>query len=207
MADLASLDKIKVINSFVSPKEAASLARYIDCLESTKPEACNLYQNGRRVSIQFGFDLNYGLDPEYKFFLDLELLSDLEQRKLIVDLCAKVMKKTKELFKVEDELFISAFWLAKQYRGATIPPHNDTDNGENSHYIYSAIVYLNQLKLESELSFLDLNHSVKPNLGDLVVFPTQTTGSHTVPEINENRYSLVLWMTANRDLSFLGGEK
>jgi len=207
MAELASLDEIKVISDFVSSKEAASIANYIDLLESTRPEACNLYQNGKRVSIQFGFDLNYGLDPEYRFFLDLELLSDLEQQSLIVNLCNDVSNKTKELFNVEHDLFVSAFWLAKQYPGATIPPHNDTDNGENSHYIYSAIVYLNQPESSSELSFLDLGHSVRPALGDLVVFPTQTTGSHTVPEINEDRYSLVLWMTANRELAFLGGEK
>jgi hypothetical protein len=194
---------IKVIKNSVPRAKLQGIVDYIDYIERSHPEACNLYQDGKRVSIQFGHDLNYGKDPEYKFFLNLELMADLDKRKQVVDACLAVLAKTKDIFEVREELYVSAFWLAKQYPGATIPLHDDTDDGQNLQYIYSAIVYLNEVSTGGELSFVDLGYSHKPELGDMVIFPTQTTGGHTVAEILEDRYSLVLWLTSDKEFAIL----
>jgi hypothetical protein len=201
----AAIDTIKLVKSFIDDAEAASLIEHIDHLECSKTDAFNFYQDGKRASLQFGYDTYYGMDPSYKFFLDLEILRDSGSLDIVKKNCLAIINKTKELFLEEEEdIYISAFWLAKQYPGATIPPHSDTEDGYNLQYIYSAILYLNTLNTSGELSFVDLNCSYEPEGGDLIVFPTQGTGIHTVSEISEDRYSIVLWLTKDKSLSVLG---
>ena len=200
----AAIDAIKLVKSFIGGAEAASLIEHIDLLEDSKTDAFNFYQDGKRASLQFGYDTYYGMDPSYKFFLDFEVLKDSGSLDIVKKNCLAIINKTKELFFEEEDLYISAFWLAKQYPGATIPPHSDTEDGYNPQYIYSAVLYLNSLTSSGELSFIDLNCAYKPEGGDLIVFPTQDTGIHTVSEISEDRYSIVLWLTKDKSLSILG---
>lgn len=195
---------IQVIKNFISPAQAKYLVDYIDFLKHRDPKEFNVYPDGKRFAFQFGQDMQYGSVPGYKTYLSLEKLAEVEQKELLREICTKVVSSIMRAYGDPQQLYVSSFWLAKQYPGCVIPPHEDTDGGYNSHFVYSAVLYLNTLTSGGELSFVDLDYSYKPEVGDLVVFPTVGTGAHGVLEIPEQRYSLPFWLTYQEDLGVEG---
>jgi hypothetical protein len=191
------MDQIKIIKSFISKNEIRSMIKYIDDLEDKNLKDFGVYQDGKRLALQFGDDLYH----KTMSHLTLDLLFEKENE--IKNYFSKVVSETKKLFNYKKDLYVCAFWLAKQYPGATVPAHEDTDKGANLHFEYSAILYLNELEFGGELSFVDLEYSHKPQAGDLVVFPTFGTGIHTVLEIPETRYSMPFWMTNDKKFDLL----
>jgi hypothetical protein len=188
---------IKVVENFISKDEINSMIEYINHLEAKNLKEFGVYQDGKRLALQFGNDLYH----KTLSHLTLDLL--FKKEKQIKKYFQKVITKTKELFNDKEDLYVCAFWFAKQYPGAKVPAHEDTDNGVNLHFKYSAILYLNELESGGELSFLDLGHSYKPQAGDLVIFPTFGTGIHAVLEIPETRYSMPFWMTSDKTFDLL----
>jgi hypothetical protein len=189
------MNEIKIVKNFIPKNELQSMIDYVDFLEKTEINKFAIYQNGRRLALQFGKDLYH----EHMSYPSLEMLSQKENQ--IREYFNQVVDKTKKIFDVNNDLYVCSFWLAKQYPGATIPAHEDTDGGINTHFTHSAILYLNELSYGGELLFLETGYSYKPEAGDLVIFPTSGTGFHTVLEIPETRYSLPFWITA--DPSFM----
>ena len=180
---------IKVIKNFVSKEKLQAMIDYIDLLESTMSDKFIKWQDGRRLALQFGVDYIH----EKSSHPSLELLGDGEEE--VQTYFSKVIETVKTLFDVSEELHMSSFWFAKQYSGAIVNAHEDTDSGYNMHYKYSGVLYLNTMTDGGELFFAQYDHHHKPEAGDLVLFPSQGTGMHSVDRISETRYSLVFWMT------------
>jgi hypothetical protein len=189
---------IKVIKNFIDDYQIKDFIDFIDLLERDNFESFSVYQEGKRLALAFGRD-NY---HEHNSHKNLSLL--VEKQKEVDALISRVTETTKELYKVDENLYACSLWLAKQYPGATVPKHEDTDDGHNTHFVYSAVLYLNELESGGELTFIDLNYSYKPSAGDLVVFPSIGTGFHTVLEIPEVRYSIPLWMTLDESMELSG---
>jgi hypothetical protein len=187
---------IKVVKNFISEDEIASMIQYIDHLEAKNIKDFGVYQEGKRLALQFGNN-HYASS-----LLTLDLL--FEKEKQIKEYFQKVIDETKKLFNSQQDLYVCTFSFAKQYPGANVPAHEDTDGGLDRHFVYSSILYLNEIDSGGELSFLDLGYSHKPQAGDLVIFPTQETGDHAVLEIPETRYSVPLWMTYDKNFDLLG---
>lgn len=204
MPQLSPVDQIKVINSFISTDEAANLAKYIDFLETTRTKDFNHYQDGKRLGFQFGQDIQYGGTPDYKTFLTIDVLKEEDKKEFIKTICKRVVETARESYSELAPLYVSSFWLAKQYPGCVIPLHDDTDGGYNIHFVYSAVLYLNQLESGGEISFAELGYTHRPKIGDLILFPTQTTGNHAVFEIPKERYSIAFWLTRRSEMSVRG---
>jgi hypothetical protein len=190
------MNPIKIIKNFISENEIQSMVDYINQLEANSLNEFTLSQNEKRRTVKFGNDLFHNDSRK-----DLDLLS--EKRNQIKEYLNLVIEKTKNIFSYSDDLYVCSFWLAKQYPGASIPGHEDTDGLNNTHFRYSAILYLNELSSGGEISFLNFDYSYKPKAGDLVIFPTYGTGHHAVLEIPEKRYSIPIWMTNDKNFDLL----
>ena len=188
------MNSIKVVKNFINPAQCAGLIEYIDGLERDMPEEFSRYQDGKRLALQFGNDLYHGHSSR----LDLALLGDREEE--IREHFKLAVRAVKDSFEVDPaaELFVCSFWIAKQYPGATVEEHEDTDDGHNLHFEYSAVLYLNTLDSSGDLEFTELGYTCKPAAGDLVIFPSKSTGMHRVSKILEDRYSMPLWLTFDR---------
>jgi hypothetical protein len=188
------MENIKVIKNFVDAQAASKLINSINLLEQTMPEEFSSYQDGKRLALQFGIDVH----QLHNSHSGLTLLGEMEP--LFREYCNQAVKATKDSFEVDPaaELFVCSLWLAKQYPGAVIPIHEDTESGHNDYFEYSAVLYLNALEDSGDLEFPDLGYTCRPAAGDLVIFPSKSTGMHRVSKILEDRYSMPLWLTFDR---------
>lgn len=182
---------IKVITNFITESESVALIDYINLLEKTMLKEFANYQEGKRLALQFGKDLYHGHSSR----LDMSLLGNKKHE--FHQYFNRITQATKDLFqiKLESELYVCSFWLSKQYPGANIEEHEDTDDGHNTHFKYSGVLYLNKMHEGGELYFSKYRSFHSPEGQDLVLFPSQGTGAHGVAEITQDRYSLVFWMT------------
>jgi hypothetical protein len=126
-------------------------------------------------------------------------VSDIEDR--IRDLFSKVQNKAKELFEDSKDIYACSFWFAKQLPGAFVMEHEDTDGNINTHFKYSAVIYLNTLKSTGQLIFTDLKHSYMPEAGDMILFKSTESGKHLVEPIDEDRYTLAMWITEDKNFA------
>ena len=165
------------------------MVEYTDFLEDTIDDEFDKWQDGKRLALQFGADSSHGR----RSYLTFDLIAD--KKDLISQYLLRIIDATKKAFEVSDEMYVCSVWIAKQYEGAKVPYHDDTDSENNMHFKYSAILYLNKTSRGGELRFKDYDFSYKPEAGDLVIFPTQGTGHHGVEQIFETRYSIPLWIT------------
>jgi hypothetical protein len=186
------MNDVKVIKDFISKDEILFFTKLINQYETNHIDKFFSWQEGKRLGMPFGNSKNDIIDN----VISQENLKIFEKEEgLIRSLFKKIEKKIKETLFLNKDLYICSFWLAKQYPGGIVPEHSDLDEGRNNHFEYSTILYLNTLEFGGELSFVDSGYSYKPEEGDLVFFPTKTTGEHGVLEIPEERYSLAFWLT------------
>ena len=182
---------VRVIPNFLTSVECAAWIELINNLELSRPQEFTVYENpeGYRLALQFGEQVGY------------RGLEELGEEELAArQIFSRIVEQTGSSFSERRPLFVSTFWLAKQYPGSVIHFHEDTDSGADSHIVYSSLVYLNDQPEGGELKFPRFNYTYSPRAGDLVVFDTQQAGMHGVTRIYEERYSLPVWMT--RDPSF-----
>lgn len=187
------MDKIKVFPSFISAADIETFKTYNDYLLETKPDLFFIGNKGKRPVLQFGKDNAHAMSLPN---LDTTVP---EISPLIRSYFSRAVDTVKNAYLDDRDLYVCSFWLAKQLPGANVQMHDDTDEGTNTHFTYSAIIYLNTLEATGDLIFTDLDYSVKPIAGDLVVFPSQTTGNHEVKEIDDFRYTLPMWLTTDKE--------
>ena len=187
--------KIKIVENFLSESEMKFFRDYNDYLLENKYDKFIKFYEGKRPVLSFGKDL-FHKERSHQT-LDIVKDKELEIRKLF----SSVTNKIKEVFSDQEELYVCSLWIAKQEPGADIEIHEDTDGGANTHFKYSCIIYLNTLSKGGELVFTDLNYTCKPKAGDLIIFESQTTGRHMVPEIPEERYTIPMWITADKSFA------
>jgi hypothetical protein len=193
------MKNIKVIKAFLSNDEALLFKDMIDSFEIDYNDKFGIWQDGKRIALSFGNVEKDALSGVFSF-PDLQILKDKEEL-VVRSLMSRVLDAVVKNEGIADDLYVTSLWLAKQYAGAFVPEHEDTDNGVNTHFEYSLILYLNNLNHGGELYFPVLNETVIPSAGDLVYFPSQSTGTHTVRSINEERYSVVFWLTKDKSQS------
>ena len=188
-------DKIKIVKNFLSEDEMKFFRDYEDYILETKQKDLIIFSDGNRPVLQFGKDLC----PEHKSHISLDIVSDIEDQ--VRNLFYRVEQKSRDLFDEPNEIYTCSFWFAKQLPGARVLIHEDTDDGLNPHFKYSAVIYLNTLNNSGQLVFTDLGYSYKPDAGDLIVFKSVEAGRHLVETINEERYTLPMWMTEDKSFA------
>jgi hypothetical protein len=186
------MDDVRIIKNFISSDEILFFKKLIDDYETNHIDKFFSWQDWLRISLAFGNPKN-DIQGNVVAQENLALLANNEAT--VRTLFQRLEEEVKETLSLDKNLYVCSFWLSKQYPGGMIPAHNDTDHGVNLHLEYSCIVYLNTLQSGGELSFIDSGYSYRPEEGDLVFFPTKTTGYHGVSESPEVRYTLPIWLS------------
>lgn len=182
-------DVIYVVSNFMDADEMKFWRDYNDEILVTKEPFLALFEEGTRPVLQFGIDKCV----EHNSHHTLSIVSEVEHK--LRNLFSRVIDVTKETFNDRREVYMSSMWFAKQLPGAFVDEHEDTDDGYNTQFEYSAVMYLNTLQEGGELIFTDFDWSIKPEAGDLVIFKSIEGGMHKVNKIKEDRYTMPMWMT------------
>jgi hypothetical protein len=192
------MDKVKILKNCIDFKDAQHIINHIN-------NNLDSFDSGPRklkFTKMFGNDHSIK-DRSAKFISGIDDIED--QIKAIIKLSIGFIK---DEFQETNEVYLASLWIAKQISGAKIAPHIDTDDGANEHYEYSAILYLNTPTGSSPLEFPNINLKIMPNLGDLVVFKTKNFESlHQVKDIVEDRYSIPMWFTLDKNYDLKFGAK
>ena len=195
------MENIRIVKNLVSPSDATRIIEYTNRNLGSfhKSKFYNRYQ------------LIFGVKDGYFNDMAKPLIHGLEE---ITELCKDIVDKSKSTlsdeFEDKEEILLSGFWLAKQTAGGGVKLHHDHDGGLNTHFCYSAVLYLNTLPDSGILDFPEIGVSISPEVGDLVVWPSGIKElSHEVKTINEDRHSIPMWFTKDKnfELNFAGNEK
>ena len=176
---------IKTIKGFANQEHIEFWKEYID---ETLPIAQVLAPN-KRWALAFGKDeyfewSHHTLDP----------IDDI--REMVQEYFEVASDAVRNLYQNDKKLYVCSFWLAKQNPGGNVGGHIDTDEEQNSHFKYSAVLYLTDNTNDGQLSFPYLSYTVAPKAGDIAIFPSAGTEYfHEVSEIKHERYSLCFWFT------------
>lgn len=183
------MERIKVIKNFISKEDAALIIKYID----RNQESFSKDIHG------FWFRRFFGLDSAHKKGAYKGVIEGLENvRGLCIDISENIIKSINQEYQDSDEIFLNSLWFAKHLPGASLPVHSDIGDGADNHFAYSSVLYLNTLEDGGELDFPDFNLSVKPEVGDLVIFTSDIL--HGVDHVGEIRYSMPIWFTKDKEL-------
>lgn len=176
---------IHVYKDFISDDDAKELIGFID------DNLDSFVYNEERLR----YMLRFGYDEE----LPDQAIHSMDIVNPIKPLLVKIFDKTLGIF--EHKEYLTSWFLSKQIPGAKLLPHKDGAKGINDHLDYTAMLYLNSLDDNGIISFPELDISILPERGDLVVFKS-LEHEHMVSEVTENRYSLPMWFTTNQRLEF-----
>ena len=195
------MENIRIVKNLVSPDDASRIIEYTNrnLASFHKSKIYNRYQ------------LIFGVEDGYVNDKAKPLINGLEE---ITELSKDIVNKTKlilsDQFDDKEDILLSGFWLAKQTAGGGVKLHHDHDGGLNTHFCYSAVLYLNTLPDSGILDFPEIGVSISPEVGDLVVWPSGIKElSHEVKTINEDRHSIPMWFTKDKnfELNFAWNEK
>jgi hypothetical protein len=184
------MDQIKIIKNFITIEDTKNIINYID----NNIDLFHYAKTEKRFTKMFGNDVFNKERSTYP-------VTGLKEIHETIFNATELAKKT-ILYQYNDkeDIFLTSLWFAKQISGAYLEPHIDAeDDGSNSHFSYSAVIYLNTLNDSGDLYFPNLDFSIKTNAGDLVIFPSSgQTYRHEVREIKEDRYNVPLIFTKNK---------
>jgi hypothetical protein len=188
------MDKIKVIKNVITPEDAKPIIEYINRHVDNFIKAPGL----KRFTRMFGYDVTH------QHMSKVTIEGELEDiRNLVRSYVNKAIGIIEDEYK-DTGVLLSSLWFAKQIDGGDIRGHSDIDNGLNDHFVYSAVLYLNTVEDGGALDFPKLGISVKPVFGDLVIFPSHGDDMfHEVKRIGEDRYTLPMWFTKNKENELL----
>lgn len=182
------VDYIKTTPNIINDIDAKRFIRYINS-NFHKFQQYVFMDNPNRYALMFGKDQVFWSMSNS----NLSKIADIEF--VVREYFDIVCKDAEEKYNYPSKLYVASFWLAKQLPNSFVHPHFDA--GEvNKHFKVSTIIYLNDLSSGGELTFPKLGHTYKPVANEMVSFPSQGEEFlHEVKEINEDRYSLVYWLT------------
>ena len=184
------MNEVKILKNCINSEDADQIINYIN----NNIDSFNSGPLKLKFMKMFGND-NSTKDRSAKFISGIDDIED--QIKRIIDFSIKSIENE---FQENKEVYLATLWIAKQTSGSNIAPHMDTDNGANNHYEYSGILYLSTPTKSSPLEFPYLKLEIIPNLGDLVLFKSKNFESvHLVKSILEDRYSIPMWFTLDKD--------
>jgi hypothetical protein len=190
----STTDSIFLFPNFIDQHEAESLILAMEKMMASPDLMKRKSYAYKRDTVPFGID-----NLAYPSNTDLSIFP--EYYTMILELSNKIIKQVKLSFSLKDSLYLSALYFSKQHPGSSIPEHEDTDSGTNYQTDYSGIVYLNTIKESGQIKFLDFDYSKFPEMGDLLIFDSKSTGLHEVLETLETRYTIPIWLTKNIEYS------
>jgi hypothetical protein len=110
----------------------------------------------------------------------------------------KIIREVREVYQDNEPMHASNIFFAKQYGGCIVERHLDSAEWD-THLEYSAVLYFNEIKT-GDLVFNDKNISYHPQKGDMLLFKSKDpAGSHEVPTIDSERYSMPIFISKNSD--------
>jgi hypothetical protein len=179
---------IKIIHNFLSPEQSDKIISFIDDYQDSFAH----YERSRRFLLRFGHDDE----------IPNQSVEDMSIIATIKDDLANISKKVSSL--INDNVYLTSWFLSKQYPTGKLFPHVDgMDGGPNSQLEYTAMLYLNSLNDNGTIFFSDAGFGITPRAGDLVIFKSKKD-VHEVLEVKENRYSINLWFTKDKNFEFTG---
>lgn len=175
---------ITVIENFLSEADAKTVVDFIE------DNLFNfVYRDDRkRFMLRFGYDEEL---PEQSVH-SMYIVSPI--RGVLLDIFAKAKAK------LEDDVYLTSWFLSKQISGARLTPHKDGCPGTNEHLSYTAMLYLNNID-SGAIGFTTAGIEILPKLGDLIIF-NSLEDEHYVTDITEDRYSLPMWFSTHKDKEF-----
>lgn len=182
---------VVVVNNFIS-KEFCNYM--INFMEVNLDNLVFDSNKGRHI-IKFGYDNEFPNEVPK----DISILGSTAQ---VLEELFEITKDTVETVSGKDELFLSSFFLSKHVSGGIVPAHIDSDEYINNHLEYTAMLYLNDSDGSGKIMFPNLNVSVTPEAGSLVIFEAnKEIFEHSVDEITYDRYSIPMWFTSQKSFA------
>ena len=190
---------VKIVKNVISLENSVTLIEYINK---------NLHSFSSNPK-KLWFKKFFGMDDVYKQGRCEPVINGLGDIKELSVKVAEAVKNTiVEQFADTEPIFLNSLWFAKHLPGDDVPVHVDNEEGENEQFAYSTILYLNTVEDGGVLNFPKLNLSFKPEACDLIVFPSQGKDMlHEVISIGEDRYTMPMWFTKDKDLELKFGEE
>jgi hypothetical protein len=186
-----SKEMVRTIKNFAPQEHIDFWKEYID---ETLPKARVLTPN-RRWALAFGKDKYFDWSHH-----NLDEIGDI--REMVLEYFDAISDAVRDLYSNENPLYVCSFWLAKQQPGGNVGGHIDTDEESNTHFKYSAVLYLTDNTKDGQLTFPYINHTVSASAGELAVFPSAGTDYfHEVKQIRHERYSLCFWFTEDESFA------
>jgi hypothetical protein len=176
---------IDITNDFIDKDTAKELCDFIE-------NNLNIFiyrDDRKRYMLRFGYDEEL---PEQAIF-DMDIVSPIKDT--LISIFNKVANH------IGEGVELTSWFLSKQVPGAKLTPHKDGCEGLNDHLKYTAMLYLNDLDGNGSIGFTESGIEVTPKLGDLIVFES-LKDEHFVSDIEQDRYSLPMWFTLNKQYAF-----
>jgi hypothetical protein len=150
------------------------------------------------------FTLPFGIEisEEQSMYTDLSLIEELHP--LILDCSARLIETVQRLYNDPNKLYVNAVWLAKQVEGASIGLHGDNDKETYTHCKYTCGIYPKTLDKGGYVHFPNIGFTYSPRQGDLVIWPTlDSLYDHEIPEVIDDRYTFLFWLTEDKSKDLL----
>ena len=170
--------RIFLIKNFTKPEEVRQI---VEQAESASQEEWEFhYMEGVRnlAKLKFGRTDIDNLVEEGLY----EITHNWHDKNLrIADwgLATKLNERAQQVFNFRDDLhFNGCGTIQRQYEGVPLKDH--VDNHTDPSLEYAAVFYLNDDYVDGEVYFVEQNIKLRPDPGDLLVFPTSEGWRHGV---------------------------
>jgi len=180
------LDYVKEFENFIAPDDIKRLVDYINANKDDRTKFRKALRKDRWDSEV----------PEM-----FQISQHLEIKDILKKLYEKFVSTSKDFYKIEEDIYPYAIWMAVLGPTCSLVPHQD--NHKDAEYInLSGVIYLNDNYRGGELHFTVLNHTHIPKAGSLIIFPSNYV--HEIKEVVSGyRYALPVWATKNKEKSVL----
>jgi Rps23 Pro-64 3,4-dihydroxylase Tpa1-like proline 4-hydroxylase len=195
---MAAEDKIKTVKNFLSVEDAGKIINYIDRNVSDSVPWMSDGSSPNFVYLENRFyKRRFGQDDEMRSYRPEKSITRLEDiEDMTKDIVQRAKQSIKDLYKDENTQYLTSLWLAKHLKGDSLRLHSDVGDDYQQHFSYSSILYLNTVDDGGELFFPTIEVSIKPSVGDLVIFPSHNVDMvHEIKITNQERYTIPMWFT------------
>jgi len=180
--------RIFLIKNFTKPEEIEEIINQAE--NATQEEWEHHYLEGaiNLAKVKFGRTDIDNLVAEGLY----ELTHNWNDKNLKIanwDLATTLNKRAQEVFDFRDDLhFNGCSTIQRQYEGVPLKDH--VDNHTDPSLEYAAVFYLNDNYTDGEVYFVKQDIQLRPDPGDLLVFPTSEDWRHGVnaPGPGPHRY-------------------
>ena len=177
---------IKIMHNFLTAEQSEKIINFIN--ENQDSFVHN--DMSRRFLLRFGHDDEV---PDQSV-VDISVLSPIK------DDLVNIFNRVSSI--IGEKVYLTSWFLSKQYPTGKLFPHMDgADGGPNAQLEYTAMLYLNSLDNNGTIFFTGAKFGVTPQTGDLVIFKSKED-LHEVFEVTQDRYSINLWFTKDKNFEF-----